>query len=298
MMLGYFKDRKAVSGHPLAAPAEVQTLDECVLAMRRDVWRRLPFDESLGGWHVYGVDACLRARGAGLRCYALPLFVHHDSAAVNLAGLAEAHRRIQRKHAGAEGAIYSTCGVLPTPAGRVREVALRSVRVARAVLRRPPNDFLSVVQGLADGVERMVVLDFFAGAGSPGWPVEVAAEALDGKARTSRAVLHRIVVADEPPAELAAWLGRELPAPLMLMNLPDAAPGALDALGEVMARGAREVWAVYPRPQRDAVRALAGARGWDLLKERRTIPYMGPGPRFVSELRPRAARRASLPQRQ
>jgi hypothetical protein len=67
---------RVVSHHgPL--PGEVETLDEMCLLARRDL--PLRFDESLGGYHLYGVDLCLQAIEAGLGCYAVDAIVRHDS---------------------------------------------------------------------------------------------------------------------------------------------------------------------------------------------------------------------------
>lgn len=286
MMVGYLKDRKAVAGHPLAAPAEVQTLDECVLAMRRATWERHPFDESIGGWHVYGVDACLRTRAAGLRSYALPLFIHHDSAAVNLAGLAEAHERVYRDHGARERTIYTTCGVVASPrarlAGRVRRAYRRGMRGAAAALRlRATHDYLALLQGLAEGRRSVLVLDFFRGEPSATWPTEVRAAALDGKAASDTAVTHRVLLPGQSPA---AALG-EGPQALLLFNLQCATPEQLRDLRGALAPTTEGVWAIYPRWERDAVRARAAGQGWTTARERAARPFSGPGPLYVAELR-------------
>ncbi len=42
---------------------EVETLDECCVAMSRSTWESLRFNEELcDGWHLYVVEMCLRAR--------------------------------------------------------------------------------------------------------------------------------------------------------------------------------------------------------------------------------------------
>jgi len=58
------------------APAEVQTLDECCLVVKRSL--PLRFDERFR-LHFYGADLCLRARLAGRRCYVVDCFVVHAS---------------------------------------------------------------------------------------------------------------------------------------------------------------------------------------------------------------------------
>lgn len=127
---GMLLDRAALIGEPLENPAEVQTLDECLLIHRRKVPGHNYFDEALTGWHAYGVEACCAAIRGGATNYALPLPVWHDSKSTNLAGLEEAHRYVWQKHGSALPRIATSCGNLPdsyqwqrkSPADSVRQV--------------------------------------------------------------------------------------------------------------------------------------------------------------------------------
>jgi hypothetical protein len=110
---GILRDRAALSGAPFDAPAEVQTLDECLLIRRRAENGGPYFDEGVPGWHAYGVEACCAAARGGATNYVLPLPVWHDSKATNLAGLEEAHAYVWHKHGAALGRISTTCGDLP-----------------------------------------------------------------------------------------------------------------------------------------------------------------------------------------
>jgi len=56
-------------------PAAVQSLDELWLGIRRASGLR--FDESLPGFHCYGMDLCLTAEARGLGCHAIDAFVWH-----------------------------------------------------------------------------------------------------------------------------------------------------------------------------------------------------------------------------
>ncbi len=61
-------------------PVEVQTLDEQILIVSRNVFDYLKFDEkTCDGWHVYGADLCLSTKEFGLKSYVLPLPVWHHS---------------------------------------------------------------------------------------------------------------------------------------------------------------------------------------------------------------------------
>lgn len=66
-----------VESHFGPLPAPVETLDElCLIVPRR---LSLRFDESLGGYHLYGVDLCIQAVEAGLGCFAIDAPLRHDS---------------------------------------------------------------------------------------------------------------------------------------------------------------------------------------------------------------------------
>lgn len=69
----YASQDEALHHGPL--PASVDTLDELCLVVPRDL--PLRFDESLGGYHLYGVDLALQCRATGRDVVAADLFVHH-----------------------------------------------------------------------------------------------------------------------------------------------------------------------------------------------------------------------------
>jgi hypothetical protein len=58
-------------------PAQVQTLDELLLIVRKSSGIR--FDEDLPGYHFYGSDICLAAEHRGLKCYAISAFCIHNT---------------------------------------------------------------------------------------------------------------------------------------------------------------------------------------------------------------------------
>jgi len=64
----------------LGAPVVVQTVDECLVVVPREVFDVLKFDEAVcDGWHLYAVDYCLSSASIGLKTYVLPLPVYHSS---------------------------------------------------------------------------------------------------------------------------------------------------------------------------------------------------------------------------
>jgi hypothetical protein len=84
-------------GEPLEEPAEVVTLDEVLLVMRKASGLR--FDEAMPAFHLYAADAVQAARSAGIGAYAASLpIIHHSRPVVSLdAGYRAAYRHMQRK---------------------------------------------------------------------------------------------------------------------------------------------------------------------------------------------------------
>jgi len=58
-------------------PAKAQSVDELLFMFRKSSGLR--FDESLGGWHLYGADICLQAMDRGLDNYIIDACVGHLS---------------------------------------------------------------------------------------------------------------------------------------------------------------------------------------------------------------------------
>jgi len=67
-----------IMGRPFERPAQVQTLDEIVLILKKSSGLR--FDESLPHFHMYGVDICMAAEEAGRKNYAISAFCVHNTA--------------------------------------------------------------------------------------------------------------------------------------------------------------------------------------------------------------------------
>jgi hypothetical protein len=79
--IGWVVDRGRVLRDGPELPAQVATLDELVLIVRRDT--PLRFDPALG-FHLYGGDICLQAREQSLAVVALGALCHHNSASIGL----------------------------------------------------------------------------------------------------------------------------------------------------------------------------------------------------------------------
>jgi len=61
-------------------PTKVETLDECLFIVPKNLFDKLKFDEKCcDGWHFYGADYCLTAAKEGYGIYVVPLTLYHQS---------------------------------------------------------------------------------------------------------------------------------------------------------------------------------------------------------------------------
>jgi len=110
---GFIRDRYHVWGKPFTEPETVQTLDESVLIIPRKVFEGIQFDEeNFKGWHCYGADYCLTATSQGLRNYAIPNQIYHNSPNLNIADLLKEQRILFEKHKAKYKHIHTTSGSL------------------------------------------------------------------------------------------------------------------------------------------------------------------------------------------
>jgi len=137
-MLGFIKDRGCLWGRPVTEPEEVQSLDESLLIIPRVIFDSFKFDETLPGWHAYGVDYSLTVREHGLKAYVVPAFIDHDSLNVwpilDPRGLIRAHRKVWAKHRSSSPRVFTSCGklwwgrcILPSFAQRISRPLYRRI---------------------------------------------------------------------------------------------------------------------------------------------------------------------------
>ena len=69
---------KIPAGEPVAKPISVQTVEECLFIMRRDVIRENTFS-NLEGWHMYTVEQCMEMLRMGRQNYVVPARIWHLS---------------------------------------------------------------------------------------------------------------------------------------------------------------------------------------------------------------------------
>ena len=116
---GCIDDNGKLWGTPINKPTPVQTLDESLLIIPKEVHNKLQFDsQTFDGWHAYGADYSLSVKEVGLRAYVIPAFIHHYSSSSRkkpslIKGLFEAQEKLVLKHKKNHKYIYMTCGFLP-----------------------------------------------------------------------------------------------------------------------------------------------------------------------------------------
>ncbi len=113
-------------------PCEVASLDEVCLIIRKDSGLR--FDESLGGFHLYGTDLCLQANVKGLTNFAIDACLHHHGQGnKDLAFWNTAERlcaKWRSRHCPVS-AIETTCGVFRLQPGLRAFIEYRKIYMAR-----------------------------------------------------------------------------------------------------------------------------------------------------------------------
>ena len=119
--VGHLWDRVYEAGAPLSGPCIVDTLDEVLIVMRGD-WP-LKLDESLGTYHLWASELCLRERKYGRKNYVLPgMYIKHHSTAphttpddayfyYNLGVLSERYRNTGETLLTPSGAVYDKLGL-------------------------------------------------------------------------------------------------------------------------------------------------------------------------------------------
>lgn len=94
-IVGRARDRVVQIGESAPQPRDVDSLDEVLFMIRRELVLRSPLTEDpLLAWHAYGVEYSARVRRAGMRATAMDLEITHNSLTINLDRLDVAHRRV------------------------------------------------------------------------------------------------------------------------------------------------------------------------------------------------------------
>ena len=114
-------------GHYTHKTELVQTVDECLFIVPKEVFLIHPFDEvTCDNWHFYSVDYCLSLILRGFKIYTIPFPIHHQSQGFsqkfrpnlnlykNLRDYYQSLSKIVRKHKPNYHKIYTTNGIYRT----------------------------------------------------------------------------------------------------------------------------------------------------------------------------------------
>lgn len=73
------KKEKSIFKH-FTDKVEVETVDECLFAMKKKTWKNIKFDEkTFSGWHLYAVDVCLNTKRKGGKAFVIDVRAYHHS---------------------------------------------------------------------------------------------------------------------------------------------------------------------------------------------------------------------------
>ncbi|TXN30432.1 glycosyltransferase [Lacisediminihabitans profunda] len=94
-IVGRMRDRVVQIGESASVPRDVDSVDEVLFMIRRELVLSSPLSEDpFLAWHAYGVEYCARVRRAGMRATAMDLGLTHNSLTTNLDRLDLAHRKV------------------------------------------------------------------------------------------------------------------------------------------------------------------------------------------------------------
>lgn len=93
-------------------PVKVQTLDECLFIIPKQVFNIVKFDETIiDGWHLYAVDYCLSVKEMKYDVYVIPTSLYHKSVAESFSQeYYSTVKKIINKHKKHFDPIYTTMG--------------------------------------------------------------------------------------------------------------------------------------------------------------------------------------------
>ncbi len=94
----------------ITEPIEVETIDECVIAIRKKFFDRIKFDEiTCDNWHFYGVDLSYQVRLNNGKVYSVPVPVCHLSQGNTNLSFYKNLKKLGKKYHNVLPNINSTC---------------------------------------------------------------------------------------------------------------------------------------------------------------------------------------------
>lgn len=108
------KDKKE-GGITFTSVMEAQSLDEVLVSIPRNLFERIKFDEKIcDHWHLYVVDLGLTLRNIGIKCYIIPLTLHHLSSGKLSKDYAFSLYKVIKKHRKEIKKLETTCSTTKT----------------------------------------------------------------------------------------------------------------------------------------------------------------------------------------
>jgi hypothetical protein len=125
-VVGRIRDRVVLLGDAVDSPSDVDSVDEVLFMVPRQLLLREPLTESSDmTWHAYAVEYGLRVRRLGLRTGVADIPLTHNSLTINLDRLDEAHRAVAERYEDMLP-IRTTCGVITKTGARTRSGTMLS----------------------------------------------------------------------------------------------------------------------------------------------------------------------------
>ena len=78
------KKKNASTNYDFRGPLQVDTLDECLLVIPREVFHRYKFTEYYNTWHLYGTEYCLKMKNVNQKILVVPVYLWHKSSGASL----------------------------------------------------------------------------------------------------------------------------------------------------------------------------------------------------------------------
>jgi len=193
-VLGRLRDRVLLTGDPAPSPREVDSVDEVLFMVRRDLVVEHPLSEHPDlAWHAYGVEYGMRLRQLGFRVGAIDTGITHNSLSINLARLDVAHHRVGERYSESLP-IRTTCGTIGSTRARLRTVPLVRTHGWRVRWLRESADAVAISRGAQVPVVLGDIRDQIDLVGPPDTPAHVLNLDVAGgfhEHEPDRVVLHR-----------------------------------------------------------------------------------------------------------
>lgn len=104
------KNMQPAGNYTIKKPEKVIALDECLVGMNLNTYKRIKFDEiNFDNWHLYVVDMCYNANINGLSTYVIPASIWHTSTGNVSHSFFIGVDRLRKKYKDKYNVIKSTC---------------------------------------------------------------------------------------------------------------------------------------------------------------------------------------------